>query len=61
MTTAYVSSDGSDELVHCTVWSEPSLGGGGGAMAQWKSAWLDSRPKGRGFEPHRRHCVAVLE
>ena len=22
---------------------------------------LDSRPKGRGFEPHRCHCVVVLE
>ena len=22
---------------------------------------LDSRPKGRGFEPHRLHCVVVLE
>ena len=22
---------------------------------------LDSRPKGRVFEPHRRHCVVVLE
>ena len=22
---------------------------------------LDLRPKGRGFEPHRRHCVVVLE
>ena len=22
---------------------------------------LESRPKGRGFEPHRRHCVAILE
>ena len=22
---------------------------------------LNSRPKGRGFEPHRRHCVVVLE
>ena len=22
---------------------------------------LDSRPKGCGFEPHRRHCVVVLE
>ena len=21
----------------------------------------NSRPKGSGFEPHRRHCVAVLE
>ena len=22
---------------------------------------LDSRPRGRGFEPHRRHCVVVLD
>ena len=22
---------------------------------------LDWRPRGRGFEPHRRHCVVVLE
>ena len=22
---------------------------------------LDSRPKGRGFEPHRRHYIVVLE
>ena len=22
---------------------------------------LDSRPRGRGFESHRRHCVVVLE
>ena len=22
---------------------------------------LDSRPKGRGFEPHRRHCVVIFE
>ena len=22
---------------------------------------LDSRPRGRKFEPHRRHCVMVLE
>ena len=22
---------------------------------------LDSRPRDRGFEPHRRHCVVVLE
>ena len=30
--------------------------------AQWLSGRvLDSRPKGRGFEPQRRHCVAVLE
>ena len=30
--------------------------------AQWLSGRvLDSRPKGRGFEPHWRHCVVVLE
>ena len=22
---------------------------------------IDSRPRGCGFEPHRRHCVVVLE
>ena len=30
--------------------------------AQWLSGRvLDSRPKGSWFEPHRRHCVVVLE
>ena len=30
--------------------------------AQWLSGRvLDSRPRGRGLEPHRHHCVAVLE
>ena len=30
--------------------------------AQWLSGRvLDSRPRDRGFEPHRRHCVVVLE
>ena len=29
--------------------------------AQWLSGrLLDLRPKGRGFEPHRRHCVVSL-
>ena len=29
--------------------------------AQWLSSRvLDSRPRGRGFEPHRRHCVVSL-
>ena len=42
------------------------MGGGQGINtykgAQWLSGRvLDSRPKGRGFEPHRRHCVVVLE
>ena len=32
------------------------------AGAQWLSGRvLDSRPRGRGFEPHRRHCIGVLE
>ena len=30
--------------------------------AQWLSGRvLDSRPRGSEFEPHRRHCVVVLE
>ena len=30
--------------------------------AQWLSGRvLDSRQRGRGFEPHRRHCIVVLE
>ena len=30
--------------------------------AQWLSGRvLDSRPRGRGFKPHLRHCVVVLE
>ena len=29
---------------------------------QWLSGRvLDSRPRGCGFEPHKRHCVVVLE
>ena len=30
--------------------------------AQWLSGRVfDSRPRGRGFEPHRRHYVVVVE
>ena len=33
-----------------------------GMGTQWLSGRvLDSRPRGRGFAPHRRHCVVVLE
>ena len=33
-----------------------------GQGAQWLSGRvLDLRPKGSEFEPHRRHCVVVLE
>ena len=29
---------------------------------QWLSGRvLDSRPRGSGFEPHRRHCIVVFE
>ena len=38
---------------------DPHMGNVG---AQWLSGRvLDSRLKGHGFEPHRRHCVVVLE
>ena len=31
-------------------------------VAQWLSGIvLDSRPRGRGFEPHQYHCIVVLE
>ena len=31
------------------------------AMVLCSTPWvLDSRPRGRGFEPHRRHCVVSL-
>ena len=44
----------------CTGSSESTLVKMRGA--QWLSGRvLHSRPKGRGFEPHRRHCVVVLE
>ena len=32
------------------------------SFAQWLSGRvLDLRPRGRRFEPHRRHCVVILE
>ena len=31
------------------------------ALRERSGRVLDSRPRGRGFEPHRRHCVVVLE
>ena len=40
-----------------TKWLKTSAVG-----AEWLSGGvLDSRPRGRGFEPHRRHYVVVLE
>ena len=30
--------------------------------SEWLSGRvLDSRPRGRGFEPHQRHCAVILE
>ena len=47
-------------LVESRIPLKPVLGGRKGA--QWLSGRvLDSRPRGRGFGPHRRHCVVVLE
>ena len=40
------------------VWLVEQIPAGG---AQWLSGRvLDSRPKGRGFEPQRHHCVVSL-
>ena len=46
-----------DKHFDCTVCRQQHNKG-----AQWLSGRvLDSRPKGSGLEPHRRHCVVVLE
>ena len=50
-----VSNSLDSHFIFCWAWSI-HMG------AQWLSGRvLDSRLKGRGFEPHRRHCVVVLE
>ena len=54
-TIIYVTIDIADFLWKETHCLSQSVG------AQWLSGRvLDSRPKGRGFEPHRRHCVVSL-
>ena len=46
------------ELVYQHMYGLAVQAGG----AQWLCGRvLDSRPKDRGFEPHRRHCVVLLE
>ena len=46
-----LNSDGNFIVDHGKIWG-----------AQWLSGRvLDSKPKCCGFEPHRRHCVVVLE
>ena len=43
------------------VWHLPHGATGLSEGAQWLSGRvLDSRPRGRGFEPHRRHCLVSL-
>ena len=37
-----------------------SLSQGEGGMQWLSDRVLDSRPRGRGFEPHRRHCIVSL-
>ena len=47
-----------DDIFRCIFFGALRVNQG----AQWLSGRvLDSRPKGRGFEPHRRHCVVALE
>ena len=38
----------------------PTSSGNHGKPRERSGRVLDSRPKGRGFEPHRRHCVVSL-
>ena len=54
---AHLGAFGSGELKTTEINFSPGCVMG----AQWLSGRvLDSRPKGRGFEPHRRHCVVSL-
>ena len=47
---------------HYTVESTIWMTGKKYTRAQWLSGRvLDSRQRGRRFEPHRHHCVVVLE
>ena len=54
--------------MYCTAGPRSAVGNVSGyecvsdsTSSQWHSGRvLDSRPKGRGFEPHRRHCVVSL-
>ena len=63
-----VNSEDPDEMqhyaafhqgLHCLlIFKEPSWTEG----VQWLSGRvLDSRPRGRRFDPHQRHCVGILE
>ena len=50
------------DIYYALLTNDPNFLKMSSAGAQWLSGRvLDSRTKGRGFEPHRRHCVVVLE
>ena len=58
--TTYTSVDLVHHLIHRATVGKCGIKQHLGA--QWLSGRvLDSRPRGRGFEPYRRHCVVVLE
>ena len=60
--TVYLSSYSSLNDGHVSILTNSMLRTYTSDIEQWLSGRvLDSRPKGRGFEPHRRHCVVVLE
>ena len=46
------------------IWEDPTCQGTSltlKARREHSGRVLDSRPRGRRFEPHRRHCIVVLE
>ena len=51
-----------NKVIFSTLAMEQSEWSFGLSGAQWLSGRvLDSRPRGCRFEPHRRHCLVVLE
>ena len=60
MTLNDVTSLCSDLLLNMSL--DVTIGYIGREGGQWPSGRvLDSRPRGRGFEPHQPHCVVVFE
>ena len=53
----YVSYTDQDTLSSAKYWLNPRRQGAQFRLSGWV---LDLRPKGRGFEPHPRHCVVSL-
>ena len=54
-------SDGDTVTLLCEKNVAMSLRNAHDERAQWLSGKvLDSRPRGRGFEPHQRHCIVSL-